>query len=72
MARRTATRLIAHACCCGASDKEESALLISVDSVSGRALHRFVGSAGGGSSMLLRSLNCCWLWEIADDSDMVQ
>ena len=50
MARRTATRLIAHTCCCGANDKEESALLISVDSVSGRALHRYVGSAEGGGS----------------------
>lgn len=41
MARHTATRLIAHACCCGANDPEEWALLIAVDRASGRALHRY-------------------------------
>lgn len=40
MARHTATRLIAHACCCGANDPEESAILIGVDRASGMALDR--------------------------------
>lgn len=40
MARHTATRLIAHACCCGANDPEEAAILIGVDRVSGKALDR--------------------------------
>lgn len=40
MARHTATRLIAHACCCGANDRTERDLLTAVDRASGRALHR--------------------------------
>eukprot|EP00903_Cladosiphon_okamuranus_P009694 g9223.t1 len=39
MARHTAARLIAHACCCGANDPDEAALLVAVDRGTGRALH---------------------------------
>lgn len=40
MARHTAARLIAHACCCGANDPDEAVLLVAVERGTGRALHR--------------------------------
>ena len=44
VARETAARLIAHACChCCKGDQEESALVSAVGSAFGKALHRFVG-----------------------------
>lgn len=46
MARHTATRLIAHACCCGANDPTERELLTAVDRTTGRALNRWGKSRG--------------------------
>ena len=44
VARQTAARLIAHACCgCCEGDREESALVFAEGSALGKALHRFVG-----------------------------